>query len=73
MVDGVEQGYFYEPTVITDVTPDMEIVQEEVFGPVVVAYPFKVRHQSSVLIRPHTILTALLLDAGRSRSNPACK
>ncbi|KAE9011372.1 Betaine aldehyde dehydrogenase [Phytophthora fragariae] len=35
------KGYFYEPTVITDVAPDMEIVQEEVFGPVVAAYSFK--------------------------------
>ncbi|KAG7389806.1 hypothetical protein PHYBOEH_007226 [Phytophthora boehmeriae] len=34
-------GYFYEPTVITGVTSDMEIVQEEVFGPVVAAYSFK--------------------------------
>lgn len=34
------QGYFYEPTVVTDVTPNMEIVREEVFGPVVVAYKF---------------------------------
>ncbi|KAI9987820.1 hypothetical protein PInf_023864 [Phytophthora infestans] len=34
------KGYFYEPTVITDVTSDMEIVQQEVFGPVVAAYSF---------------------------------
>jgi acyl-CoA reductase-like NAD-dependent aldehyde dehydrogenase len=27
-------GWFYEPTVLTGVTPDMEIFQEEVFGPV---------------------------------------
>ncbi|DBA03510.1 TPA: hypothetical protein N0F65_011411 [Lagenidium giganteum] len=39
-VAGLE-GYFYEPTVITNVTEDMEIVQEEVFGPVVVVYSFK--------------------------------
>ncbi|KAK1945833.1 Betaine aldehyde dehydrogenase 2 [Phytophthora citrophthora] len=35
------KGYFYEPTVITNVAPDMEIVQQEVFGPVVAAYSFK--------------------------------
>ncbi|KAL4133334.1 hypothetical protein KRP22_005715 [Phytophthora ramorum] len=35
------KGYFYEPTVITNVTSNMEIVQEEVFGPVVAAYSFK--------------------------------
>jgi acyl-CoA reductase-like NAD-dependent aldehyde dehydrogenase len=29
-----ETGWFYEPTVLTDVTPDMAISREEVFGPV---------------------------------------
>lgn len=27
-------GYFFEPTVITGVTPDMDIAQEEVFSPI---------------------------------------
>jgi len=27
-------GWFYEPTILTGVTPDMQIMQEEVFGPV---------------------------------------
>lgn len=27
-------GWFYEPTILTGVTPDMEIMREEVFGPV---------------------------------------
>jgi phenylacetaldehyde dehydrogenase len=35
-----DQGYFVEPTVITNTTPDMKIVREEIFGPVVVAAPF---------------------------------
>ncbi len=29
------QGFFYEPTLLADCTPEMRIVQEEVFGPVV--------------------------------------
>ncbi|ELZ28482.1 alpha-ketoglutarate semialdehyde dehydrogenase [Halogeometricum pallidum JCM 14848] len=33
--DDVEEGYFVEPAVFTDVTNDMRIAQEEVFGPVV--------------------------------------
>lgn len=33
-------GYFLAPVVLADVTPDMAIACEEVFGPVVVAMPF---------------------------------
>jgi phenylacetaldehyde dehydrogenase len=36
-----DQGYFVEPTVITNTRPDMAIVREEIFGPVVVAAPFR--------------------------------
>jgi aldehyde dehydrogenase (NAD+) len=32
--DGMDAGYFVEPTVFTDVESDMRIAQEEVFGPV---------------------------------------
>ncbi len=37
---GLERGYFIEPTVFTDVTSDMVIAREEIFGPVtaVIAY-----------------------------------
>jgi acyl-CoA reductase-like NAD-dependent aldehyde dehydrogenase len=36
-VDG--PGFFYTPTVLTNVDPDSEIAQEEVFGPVLVIIP----------------------------------
>jgi phenylacetaldehyde dehydrogenase len=36
-----QTGYFVEPTVITNTRPDMKIVREEIFGPVVVAAPFR--------------------------------
>ena len=32
---GLEHGWYVEPTLLVDVTPDMEIAQEEVFGPVI--------------------------------------
>ena len=35
-----DQGYFVEPTVLTNTRPDMKVVREEIFGPVVVAAPF---------------------------------
>ena len=37
----LSKGYFVKPTVFTDVKPDMKIIQEEIFGPVVCAIPFK--------------------------------
>ncbi|EMA54412.1 aldehyde dehydrogenase family protein [Halococcus salifodinae] len=33
--DEYDDGYFVEPTVFTDVDPEMRIAQEEVFGPVI--------------------------------------
>ena len=32
--EGLEQGYFVRPTVFRDVSNDMEIAREEIFGPV---------------------------------------
>ena len=34
------EGYFVEPTVLTKTTPDMKVVREEIFGPVVCAMPY---------------------------------
>jgi len=36
-----KNGYFVEPTVLVNVRQDMKVVQEEIFGPVVTAMPFK--------------------------------
>lgn len=40
------RGFFFEPTVLTDVTPDMPIAHEEVFGPVLVVLPFSDRTEA---------------------------
>jgi len=34
------EGFYYAPTILTDVTDGARIIREEVFGPVVVATPF---------------------------------
>jgi phenylacetaldehyde dehydrogenase len=36
-----DKGYFVKPTVLVDVKQSMKVVQEEIFGPVVTAMPFK--------------------------------
>jgi acyl-CoA reductase-like NAD-dependent aldehyde dehydrogenase len=35
-----DRGYFVQPTVLTRTTPQMKVVREEIFGPVVCALPF---------------------------------
>src|SRR6266536_756075 len=35
-----DKGYFVEPTVLVNTNDEMKVVQEEIFGPVVVAMPF---------------------------------
>ncbi|MDC1321781.1 aldehyde dehydrogenase [bacterium] len=37
---GFDKGYFYQPTLLTNVKQDMQIVQEEVFGPVLPVLKF---------------------------------
>jgi succinate-semialdehyde dehydrogenase / glutarate-semialdehyde dehydrogenase len=35
-----ERGYFYQPTVVTSVAPEMALYREEIFGPVMPIMPF---------------------------------
>ena len=37
---GTGKGYFFQPTVFDDVTPEMTIAREEIFGPVLAAIEF---------------------------------
>jgi aldehyde dehydrogenase (NAD+) len=39
--EGLDQGTFVEPTIFENVTPEMRIFQEEIFGPVLAVTPFK--------------------------------
>jgi aldehyde dehydrogenase (NAD+) len=39
--EGVETGWFVKPTIFADVSNDMRIAQEEIFGPVLVIIPFE--------------------------------
>jgi aldehyde dehydrogenase (NAD+) len=38
--DGLDKGYFVRPTIFSDVTPDMTIAREEIFGPVLCILPY---------------------------------
>ncbi|GGF78130.1 aldehyde dehydrogenase [Azorhizobium oxalatiphilum] len=41
-----EGGFFHEPTIFTNVTNDMRIAQEEIFGPVVCVIPFDTEEEA---------------------------
>lgn len=43
---GLDKGYYYEPTVIGGVQQDWEIVQQEVFGPVITVQEFENEEQA---------------------------
>lgn len=43
--EGLNRGYYARPTVFTDVTPDMTIYKEEIFGPVMCLMPFDSEEQ----------------------------
>jgi phenylacetaldehyde dehydrogenase len=39
-VPASDGGYYVNPTILADVNPQMSVVREEIFGPVVAAIPF---------------------------------
>lgn len=39
--DGLERGWFVRPTIFADVTNDMRIAREEIFGPVLCVIPYR--------------------------------
>ncbi len=44
--EGHDVGYFVRPTVFADVTPDMTIAKEEIFGPVLSILPFDTEEEA---------------------------
>jgi aldehyde dehydrogenase (NAD+) len=47
--EGLGKGYFVQPTIFADVSNDMEIAQEEVFGPVLSIIPFDTEEQAVMI------------------------
>lgn len=44
--EGVNRGYFVRPTIFADVTPEMTIFKQEIFGPVLSMTPFDTEEQA---------------------------
>jgi aldehyde dehydrogenase (NAD+) len=52
-------GYFVEPTVLTHTRPEMRVVQEEIFGPVVAVSPFDGDNEEELLDRANDTIYGL--------------
>jgi lactaldehyde dehydrogenase/glycolaldehyde dehydrogenase len=61
-------GYFYPPTLLTGVRQDMEIVQEEVFGPVLCVMPYDTLDQALGMANDHQFGLASVLYTEDYRS-----
>lgn len=67
--EGLDRGYYVRPTVFSDVTPDMTIVREEIFGPVLVIQPYD-DEDEAVALANDTIfgLNAAVFSASEERA-----
>ena len=46
----LNKGYFIKPTIFTDVTNDMKIAKEEIFGPVLSIIPFETENEAIKIV-----------------------
>jgi len=71
---GLTHGYFAQPTVFSDVTPDMRVAQEEIFGPVLVIIPYR-DEKEAIAIANDTVygLGASVQSGDRERAQRVAK
>ena len=50
MPNGLNKGYFIKPTIFTDVTNEMRIAKEEIFGPVLSIIPFDTEEEAVKIV-----------------------
>jgi aldehyde dehydrogenase (NAD+) len=48
--NGLNKGYFIKPTIFTDVTNEMRIAKEEIFGPVLSIIPFDTEEEAVKIV-----------------------
>ena len=73
--DGRNTGWFCKPTVFSDVTNNMRIAREEIFGPVLVLIPFEGEEQGIAIANDTPYGLAAYLQTGddaRAKRVAAC-
>ena len=48
--EGLKEGYFIKPTIFTNVSNDMRIAKEEIFGPVLSIIPFEKEEEAIKIV-----------------------
>ena len=67
--DGLERGYFVRPTVFSRTTPDMAIVTEEIFGPVLAIQAYDDEDEAVALANDSIFgLNAAVMSADQDRA-----
>jgi aldehyde dehydrogenase (NAD+) len=71
--EGLEAGWFVKPTIFADVTNDMRIAREEIFGPVLVIIPFD-SEEDAIEMANDTVygLAAYLQTGDAERAERVC-
>ena len=66
--DGLDHGFYVRPTLFADVTPDMRIAQEEVFGPVATITAYRDEEEAIRLANgtPYGLSATITGDPGRA-------
>lgn len=52
--EGLERGYYVQPTIFSDVSNDMTIAQEEIFGPVLSIIPYDTEEEAIAIANDST-------------------
>ena len=76
-IEDFDRGFFCKPTVLADVTPDMTLATEEIFGPVLVVMPYRTEARGAgdrqrLHLRPRRIRVQRGPQARPTSSPAAC-
>ena len=63
---GLEAGWYAKPTIFANVTPDMRIAREEIFGPVLVILPFDTEDEAIAMANDSDYGLAAYLQTGNA-------